>query len=170
MRLFIVASLLILSPFETGCSPARVDVNMASLRPQLVKKILAQGKPGFGQAFPVVTLEEFFVGNNDLGSIGCNLNPHPGIERFFVVLQSIRSRPEVQDVLVTISECDENDVTSWPFSDRIYVFTTASKDDLAKWAKELEPSEVLDDGFVGGVPPAAPQLRPGMKVLSLWWD
>ena len=27
----------------------------------------------------VVPIERFFDGNDDLGSIGCNLNPHPGI-------------------------------------------------------------------------------------------
>lgn len=141
-----------------------------SLRTQLVKKILAQGLPGYDKPFPIVSLEEFFTGNDDLGSIGCNLSDHPGLRRFFSVLRTIRNRPEVQDVLVTIYECDEDDESMWPFSERVYVFTTASIDELTVWAADLQPSEVGDDGFVGGEPAAAPKLQPGMKVLSLWWD
>ena len=30
----------------------------------------------------VVGIDRFFDGNDDLGSIGCNLDPHPGIARF----------------------------------------------------------------------------------------
>jgi hypothetical protein len=141
-----------------------------SPRQQLVKKIAAQGQAGFDKPFPIVILEDFFTGNSDLGSIGCNLNNHPGTQKFFNVLRSIRARPEVQDVLVTIYEYDEDDETTWPFSERVYVITNASVADLSEWAKELQASEVVDDGFVGGVPPAAPKLQPGMKVLSLWWD
>jgi hypothetical protein len=139
-------------------------------RQQLVAKIKAQGHSGYEVPFPVVSLEDFFTGNEDLGSIGCNLSPHPGLEKFFDVLRSIRARPDVQDVLVTIYECDEDDETMWPFSERIFVLTTASSQDLAEWARELQPTEVLNDGFVGGKPHAAPIPREGMKVLSLWWD
>ncbi len=141
-----------------------------TFRQQLVQKIAAQGQPAFDKPFPVVSLEDFFTGNNDRGSIGCNLDQHPGLGRFFSVLRAIRSRPEVQDVLVTIYEYEEDDETNWPFSERVYVLTTASADELAGWAKDLQPTEVLDDGFVGGAPLAAPKLRPGIKVLSLWWD
>jgi hypothetical protein len=171
MRSFLVVLLLIPSICAGGCSRAKQngDARM-SLRQQLIKKIKAQGESGFDKPFPVVSLEDFFTGNNDLGSIGCNLDEHPGMERFFAVLKSIRARPEVQDVLVTIYEYDEQDDTTWPFSERVYVLTSAPAVDLAEWAKELQPTEVLDDGFVGGVPPAAPKLRPGIKVLSLWWD
>jgi hypothetical protein len=76
----------------------------------------------------------------------------------------------VQDVLVTIYEYDGENEPIWPFSERVYVLTSAPPKDLADWGKEIMPTEVLDDGYVGGVPPAAPALEPGMKVLSLWWD
>ena len=119
---------------------------------QLIKKILSQGMPGYNKPFPVVSLEDFFTGNDDLGSIGCNLSDHPGLKRFYSVLRSIRKRPEVQDILVTIYEFEEDDESMWPFSERVYVLTSASVDDLAEWAKDLQPSEVLDDGFfVGGI-------------------
>ena len=99
-----------------------------------------------------------------------HLSDHPGLERFYTVLSDIRKRAEVQDVLVTIYEIEEGDKTRWPFSERLYVLTKASPDELLSWAAELQPSEVLDDGFVGGKPAAAPDPKPGFKVLSLWWD
>jgi len=125
---------------------------------------------GFDQPSPVVSLEDFFTRNDDRWSIGCNLDQHPGLPKFFDVLRAIRARSEVQDVLVMIYEYVEDDETRWPFSERVYVITTAPAEQLAGWATELQPTEVLDDGFVGGDPAATPECQPGMKVLSLWWD
>src|SRR5262249_18698986 len=51
---------------------------------------------------PIVSLEEFFTGNEDLGSIGCNLTDHPGMQTFYTELKAIRSRPDVQGVFVAI--------------------------------------------------------------------
>jgi hypothetical protein len=94
------------------------------------------------------------------------LDPHPGTQKFFEVLRSIRSRPEVQDVLVSIFDIEAG---MWPFSERVYVLTSTTPKKLAKSAESLEPSEV-DEGYIGGKPPAAPRRKPGMNVLSLWWD
>jgi hypothetical protein len=141
-----------------------------SARQELVKKIAAQGSAGFNKPFPVVSLEDFFTGNNDFDSIGCNLEEHPSPKRFYSVLRAIRDRREVQDVLVTIYEYDKENESIWPFSERVYVLTSAPPEELADWAKAIMPTEVWDDGYVGGVPPDAPAVEPGMKVLSLWWD
>lgn len=138
-------------------------------REKLIAKIRAQPPAGYDKPFPVVSLEDFFTGNDDLGSIGCNLDKHPGLPKFYSVLRAIRERPEVQTVLVTIYEVDENDKSRWPFSERVYVFTSATPEQLREWATEVQPDEV-EEGFVGGAPPVAPRLKPGMKVLSLWWD
>ncbi len=138
-------------------------------RQKLIAKIKTQPPAGYNKAFPVVSLEDFFTGNNDLGSIGCNLDKHPGLLKFYGILRAIRERPEVQAVLVTIYEVDEDDKSKWPFSERVYVYTSATPEQLREWAAELHADEV-EEGFVGGAPPAAPSLKPNMKVLSLWWD
>src|SRR5690349_12736194 len=88
-------------------------------------------------ARPIVSLEAFFDGNEDLGSIGCNLSPHPGVATFYTVLRAIRDRDDVQDVLVGITE-DMGD-EEWPFSDTVYVLTRASAEDVQRWAARLEP-------------------------------
>ncbi len=53
---------------------------------------------------PVVGVELFFDGNDDIGSIGCNLLNHPGTAAFRELLMGIRARNDVQDVLVEVYE------------------------------------------------------------------
>jgi hypothetical protein len=42
-------------------------------RKNLTAKLRAQGLPSPDRPLPIVPLEDFFAGNNDYGSIGCNL-------------------------------------------------------------------------------------------------
>jgi len=133
----------------------------------LLSRIREQGFPEDG-ARPVVTLEEFFEGNDDLGSIGCNLTEHPGPQRFYAVLRDVRGRGDVQDVLVAITEDMGDD--EWPFSDSIYVVTSASREQVAQWVAELQPDPLGGEGYFPTAPGAAPALKPGFRVYTLWWD
>lgn len=137
------------------------------MRKKLVEKIYAQGYPD-AKTTSIVSLEDFFEGNSDEGSIGCNLLDHPGIETFYRVLCNIREKENVQDVLVEIMEIDE-DEKYWPFSERVYVLTNAEQSLLNEWFKVLEPSDI-DEGYVFGEPVYAPKLLSGYKVYSIWWD
>jgi hypothetical protein len=135
-------------------------------RAALINTILAFDAPR--DIMPVVPLEAFFDGNDDLGSIGCNLPEHPGTQRFWEALAAIKARPEVQDVLVGIYEIVE-DETSWPFSQTVYVLTTANAPEVQEWVAELVPDEVTE-GFLQDDPPGMPSLRPGTAPVRLWWD
>lgn len=115
-----------------------------------------------------VSLEDFFTGNDDLGSIGCNLgSEQPPISEFYRVLKGIRSQPEVQDVLVRISDFD--DPSSWPFTDTVYIIASAPARQVEEWVAPLKPDEVHPE-WMYGKPPAAPSARPGMTTYSVWWD
>ena len=116
----------------------------------------------------VVSLEDFFEGNQDDGSIGCNLIPYPGLERFYEVLKAIRSRDEVQDVLIVINSIDDEE--SWPFSESILILAHASELQVLEWMKDLEPTEIWQGWGEAGKPPAAPDPTDGMVVYGLWWD
>lgn len=137
------------------------------MREKLVEIIISQGYPEEETA-PIVTLEDFFKGNEDESSIGCHLLEHPGLDTFYHVLLNIREREDVQDVFVEIMEL-EDDEDSWPFSERIYILTNAELEEVEEWVQPLEPSE-LDEGYAFGVPPSAPILNEGFKVYSVWWD
>lgn len=126
--------------------------------------------------YPLVTLEEFFEGNNEVGSIGCNLLEHPGIDTFYRVLRETRGREDVQDVLVSITDLNEfetpektDQMAEWPFSDRVYIVTSATVATIESLLTALEPDEVFPQDDT----PAErdfPMLKEGYQVLVAWWD
>ena len=118
---------------------------------------------------PVVSLEDFFEGNRDLGSIGCNLTDHPGISKFYEVLKGIRSKDNVQDVLVEIYSIDDRH-GMWPNSEIVYIITSANQTDVEKWMKPLKPDEIFEGWSSKKPPSAAPKLKDGMNVYAAWWD
>lgn len=139
-------------------------------RRELIESIKRQGLPGGRTPLPVVSLEEFFVGNDDLGSIGCNLlDEHPGVDGFYRTLADVRGRLEVQDVLIEIYEVEGDQESQWPFSERVYVLTSAAKPDVERWLAPLFPDDV-NEGWTFGVPTAAPHLEVGVRVFGAWWD
>ncbi|WP_291581966.1 hypothetical protein [Clostridium sp. UBA6640] len=137
------------------------------MKENLLKKIYEQ-EDNLGESLPIVSLEDFFEGNDDIGSIGCNILEHPGIEKFYLILKEIRNKVNVQDVLVEIMEYDELDNT-WPFSERIYILTKEEKSEISIWTKELQLDDI-GEGYMYGEPKAAPKLEEGCLVYSLWWD
>jgi hypothetical protein len=115
----------------------------------------------------VVPIERFFDGNDDLGSIGCNLDRHPGIARFRQVLTRLLTRPDVRAVYARISELDPGE-GCWPFTDTVLVAGAVPADVLREAVGELQPDEVgaADDS---GVPPAIAE-RHSSPVSVIWWD
>jgi hypothetical protein len=140
------------------------------LRKRLIEKIKEIGLPfSKGSALPLVSLEDFFTGNDDLGSIGCNLVNHPGIPAFYERLKQIRERPDVQNVMVGVYEVEEEDPSMWPFSELIYIVTTASKAEVENWVEELEPDEI-EEGYFLEAPFNPPTVPLGYKLYNVWWD
>ncbi|MEX1233185.1 MAG: hypothetical protein WEB58_23240 [Planctomycetaceae bacterium] len=136
-------------------------------RKRLIAKIDAQSSPGKLREI-VVSLEDFFVGNNDPGSIGVNLGQdQPPIVEFHRVLSEIRAKPNVQDVLVRIYDYD--DPTSWPYTDTVYIISSAPLATVQEWVNPLLPDEVHAE-WMYGKPPAAPEIQSGMTPYSVWWD
>ena len=128
---------------------------------------------GGQDAYPVVPLDLFFDGNDDPASIGPNLDPHPGVETFERVLRGIRERDDVSDVAVQIDEVIPGE---WPYANAVYVVTTASPQDVHRWATELQPDEYVGEDmevepWLGrGLPPGAPEVPQGHRVVTLFWD
>jgi|SRR5580658_5627178 hypothetical protein len=138
-----------------------------SRRNALVEKLRAQGIPVGHHPGPTVSIDDFFEGNDDLGSIGCNLTSHPGVDRFYKSFADILSRSDVQDVRVEIK--DLVDEHSWPFADTVFVLTSMTQDNLHDLVASLEPDEVgpfPSDSMSRDLPPP----KAGMKVLGVWWD
>jgi hypothetical protein len=119
------------------------------------------------EAPQLVPIEVYFDGNDDLGSIGCNLPDHPGIDAFRQVLDSLQKRPDVKAVYAQITELDPGE-DSWPFTDTVVVTGSIPTKELAKALASLAPDEVgpVETDML------SPQLsdveRQSAQVA--WWD
>jgi hypothetical protein len=113
----------------------------------------------------------FFDGNEDPGSMGCNLEPHPGMQAFRRVIDRVSREEGVCSLMVSISDSVDDldpDAADWPFSDTVLVLTTADEDELRAWFQPLNPDDVYE--YEGDPPSHAPDAPPGFRWLSVWWD
>ncbi len=116
---------------------------------------------------PLLTLSEFFDGNTVVGSICCNLDPTPEPTEVGQVLSAIAARPEVADVRVQVSAFDD---PAWPFSDTVWVITSAPVATVAAWfPKRLRPDE-LTVGWQEGVRYESVTVPIGMNAVACFWD
>jgi len=130
-------------------------------RNQLVASLSQEPEP------QIIPIEVFFDGNDDLGSIGCNLPDHPGIAAFRDAFTRIARRPGVVAIYAQIAELDPGD-DCWPFSDTILVVGDISADELARELTSLQPDKV-GPAHDFGIPEALTQHH-GESVLVAWWD
>lgn len=139
-------------------------MNLAA-RQRLISDIRAQQSHGEEVA---VSLELFFTGNDDPGSIGCNLGPaQPSLETFRDVLLRLRARPEVQDLVVRITDAEDD--TSWPFTDTLYVVSSLPPKVLGEVLSCLR-YDALQPGWMHGKPAAVAAPQGGFSPYSVWWD
>jgi hypothetical protein len=95
-----------------------------------------------GTPAPLLTIEEFFDGNEIVGSIGCNLDGEPHPSEFRKILENIRNRDDVSGVYIQVTEMDDPD---WPFSDTAWIVTTADENDISGlFPDNFAPNEVWD--------------------------
>jgi hypothetical protein len=115
----------------------------------------------------VVSISRFFDGNDDVGSIGCNLSEHPGMDVFREVFAQLSSRKDVEAIYVRIFELDPGE-GCWPFTDTVFIVGTISPDDLRNALSLLQPDEI-SPGEDFGVPELINQKH-GAPVHAVWWD
>jgi hypothetical protein len=117
---------------------------------------------------PLLTLAEFFQGNDVPGSIGCNLMPTPTPAEFHAVLSSIADRPDVADVRVQVTMFDNPD--EWPFSDTVWVFTNAAAAAVASWFPETLAPDEMAEGWIAGVTYEEFAVPAGTRPVCCFWD
>jgi hypothetical protein len=130
-------------------------------RNRLVESLLSKPEP------QLVPIDIFLDGNDDLGSIGCNLMDHPGIEAFRSTFARIAKRPDVEAIYAQITELEPGE-NSWPFTDTVFVVGSIAANDLVHELSTLEPDEIgRAEDF--GVPPDL-LVNHASPVLAAWWD
>jgi hypothetical protein len=130
-----------------------------------IAEYLGVAGPPAGLVRPVaLSIEEFFDGNSDESSIGCNLFPPPGLAAFRNELERLRDRDDVSGVWVLVTQWDEPE---WPFSDRIVIATSLPNEAILEALDTLSPSEIVgvDDAVAHQVRGAAEH-----ELVAVCWD
>jgi hypothetical protein len=120
---------------------------------------------------PAVPLEQFFEGNDDEGSIGCNLTPHPGIDTFYQTLAKLRDGGAVSGIWILAKQHDWK--PGWPFSDEVLIRTTLDKNGIASHLQHLRPDTVeavTPDDLEKDIFEFPVACGPGERHIIAWWD
>lgn len=133
---------------------------------RITERVNRMGDPDDpGTPRPLLTVDEFFVGNTVVGSIGCNLD-RATPEAFHALFRTMAGRPEVGDIRVQVTAFDDPD---WPFSDTVYIMSSASAEDVAAWfPAHLKPDETWSGFLDQAYEPCA--VPDGMQPIACWWD
>jgi len=123
----------------------------------------------FSKPRPLVTLAEFFEGNNDYASIGYNLLDSPSPQEWYQLLKDIAKRADVADIRIEVKDLE--DPSGWPSTDTIWIITTASPEQVQTWLPERVAPDEIVDGFDESASPAERyELPAGHRALGLWYD
>lgn len=155
-----LAAVLLLA---AACGQATREEGETRRVDELVARVRASGGPS-----GVVSLEDFFDGNDNDGSIAPNLLDHPGVARIASVLRAIRDRPDVYDVRVGVElDWDESPYPEgeWPFATGVYVVTQATAAEVDRWVAGIDADPSGD-----GAPEYPGPVPDGYRVVVVWWD
>jgi hypothetical protein len=123
----------------------------------------------FSKPRPLVTLSEFFEGNNDYGSIGYNLSDSPSPQEWYQLLKAVAKRAEVTDVRIAVQQ--HEDPNGWPSTDTIWIITTASPEHVRIWLPErVAPDEILEGFDKLASPVEHYEVPAGHRAIGLWYD
>lgn len=140
-----------------------MGINMkynSKLRRNLMKKVKDQG----GSKKKVrVSLEDFFEGNNDITSIGRNMEEHPGLKVFSKTLFNLRKNKDVENVFV---EIDDIKMGSWPSSNMVYITTCLRYEYVKNFLKALE----YDEFFTSADDITQLDAPEGYTTIAVWWN
>ncbi len=85
-----------------------------------------------------------------------------------MLLERIAARPDVADVRVQITMFD--DPEGWPFSDTVWVITSAGASDVATWFDEDVRPDDCWEGWTDGTAFEPCEVPAGMRPVACWWD
>ena len=123
--------------------------------------------------FPIVSIDEYFIGNDDEQSIAPNQwgDGRPSLREMYNRLKKIESRPDVQGVFVGIHQ-------DWPYSVRfeewvpaenIHIYSSAPQAVADQWIDGLH-ADGISPGWPYGKHAAAPEPAKGYRVYTIFWD
>ncbi|TFF39604.1 hypothetical protein [Mucilaginibacter psychrotolerans] len=133
-------------------------------RDNLLNKIKACGFP---EKEVFVSVAEFFDGNDDDGSIGCNIFPDPpSLNEFRDTLETITKDSRTDIIYVRIADIEDGD---WFYTDTVYIAGDYTLEEIEEKFAPLKPDEVYK-GLIYSKPSNIPSLKDGSIGYSVWWD
>jgi hypothetical protein len=127
-------------------------------RTNLIQNVKKQGGP---KKKVLVSLEDFFDGNNDERSIG-HMNNHPGIDVFSKTLYSLRDNKDVEDVLIEIKDIK---MGHWPKADMVYITSCLKYEYIKNFLKALK----YDEFFTHADDIKQLDAPEGYSTIAVWW-
>ncbi len=124
-------------------------------------------REGFPQKEVFVTIEDYFDGNEDDGSIGVNIYPDPPtLQEFYETLTEIKKAPKTDNLLIRITDIDDTD---WFYSDTVYISGKYTLTEIKEMFVSLKPDEIYE-GTMYSKPSNIPQKNLDSKDYYVWWD
>ncbi|UMZ09473.1 hypothetical protein I9018_18210 [Pseudomonas sp. MPFS] len=123
--------------------------------------------------FPIVTLDEYFLGNDQEQSIAPNQwgFGRPSIREIHARFKCIEQRPDVQGVYVGLHQdwCEALECDDWPAAENIHVYSSAPQAVADQWIEGLESDGIIV-GWPYGKHAGAPEPQDGYQVYTVYWD
>jgi hypothetical protein len=120
-----------------------------------------------------ITLDEFFIGNNDEASIAPNLDKKLLLKEYYKILKALADNHKTLDAFAEIKDVNiyENGKLGndeWFYTDMIYFVGDLTKDEIKEATKSLFPDEVEYD--TENKISILNKKYKDKKVVYLWWD
>lgn len=117
----------------------------------------------------VLSLEDFFEDRDDKGSFAADFYENDfGAAQFYSAFKDLRSKNEVQDVLIQVFDYD--DPIEGPYGDTAIVITSLNESVLVDYMGEQCPTEIAELADTDELRTYLPETDDGMRVIALWWE
>ena len=141
-------------------------------RDQLVKKYDLLKFPDIKQSV-LLTIDEFFDGNNDEGSIAPNLETKRPMTEYYKILKELADNPKTIDAFaelkdVMIYDNGQLNDNEWFYSDVIYFVGDLTKEEIKEATKTLQP-DVVEYDTENRIKGLSDKYK-DKKVVYVWWD
>jgi len=173
-RLFNIGFLLV-TLFGLSCSESnKIDNKIVDItkRDKLVEKynLLNFHK---SKAPIYISVDEFFDGNNDLGSIAPNINVRPTNKEYWDKLKELEKNNRIIEIRIPIKDINiytnsKLDLHEWFYTDEISFITSLGEQEIKTLTKVLLPDEVYKDTTTNLLDIKANYK--GLNVITIWCD
>lgn len=123
---------------------------------------------------PVVSLDYYFIGNDQEDSIAPNQWGYgrPSIREIHARLKALESRSDVQGVFVGLHQ-DWGEALAddelWPAAENIHIYSSVPQEVADAWIEGFE-SDGIGPGWPYGKHAGAPEPMAGYEVYTIYWD